>query len=45
MFWRKVERVRKDKHVSDEMVKDVNDQILRDGVEVRRRWRSILSRS
>ena len=28
----------KDEQAKDEMVKDVNGQILRDGVEVRRRW-------
>ena len=28
----------KGEQAKDEMVKDVNDQILRDGVEVRRRW-------
>ena len=27
----------------DEMVKDVNGQILHDGVEVRRRWTNLLS--
>ena len=36
MFWKEVKRVRKDEQASDEMVKDVNGQILRDGVEVRR---------
>ena len=30
--------MRKDEQARDEMVKDVNGQILRDGVEVRRRW-------
>ena len=38
MFWKEVKRVRKGEHARDEMVKDVNGQILRDGVEVRRRW-------
>ena len=33
-----VKRVRKSEHTRDEMVMDVNDQILHDGVEVRRRW-------
>ena len=31
-------RVRKGQRARDEMVKDVNGQILRDGVDVRRRW-------
>ena len=31
-------RVRKGEQAGDEMRKDVNDQILRDGVEVRKRW-------
>ena len=30
--------MRKGEQASDEMVKDVNGHILRDGVEVRRRW-------
>ena len=30
--------MRKGEQATDEMVKDVNDQILRGGVEVRRRW-------
>ena len=30
--------MRKGEQASDEMVKDVNGQILRDGVELRRRW-------
>ena len=30
--------MRKGEQAREEMVKDVNDQILRDGVEVRRRW-------
>ena len=30
--------MRKGELTRDEMVKDVNGQILRDGVEVRRRW-------
>ena len=38
MFWRGVKLVRKGEQARDEMVKDVNGQILRDGVEVRRRW-------
>ena len=38
MFWREVKRVKKCAQARDEMVKDVNGQILRDGVEVRRRW-------
>ena len=31
--------MRKGEQARDEMVKDVNGQILRDGLEVRRRWR------
>ena len=38
MFWKEVKRVRKVEQTREEMVKDVNGQILRDGVEVRRRW-------
>ena len=38
MFWKEVKRVKKDEQARDEMVKDVNGQILRDGVAVRRRW-------
>ena len=36
MFWKEVKRVRKGEQARDEMVKDVNGQILRDGVEVRK---------
>ena len=38
MFWKKVKRVRKVEQARDEIVKDVNGQIFRDGVEVRIRW-------
>ena len=38
MFWKEVKRVKKGEQGREEMVKDVNGQILRDGVEVRRRW-------
>ena len=38
MFWNEAKRVRKGEQAREEMVKDVNGQILRDGVEVRRRW-------
>ena len=38
MFWKEVKRVRKGEQTREEMVKDVNGQIVRDGVEVRRRW-------
>ena len=38
MFCKEVKRVRKGEKAREEMVKDVNGQILRDGVEVRRRW-------
>ena len=34
MFWKEVKRVRKGEQGSDEMVKAVNGQILRDGAEV-----------
>ena len=37
MFWKEVKRVKKSEQPRDEMVKDVNGQILCDGVEVRRR--------
>ena len=33
MFWKAIKRVRKGEHAWDEMVKDVNGQILREGVE------------
>ena len=39
MFWKEVKRVRKGKQAWEEMAKDVNGQILRDGVEVRRMGR------
>ena len=45
MFRKEVKRVRKGEQARDEMVKDVNGQILRDGIEVRRSGQSILSRS
>ena len=38
MFWNEVKRVRKGEQARDEMVQDENGQILRDGVEVRKRW-------
>ena len=38
MFWKEAKRVRKGEQAREEMAKDVNGQILRDGVEVRRRW-------
>ena len=38
MFWKEVKRVRKSKQAREEMVKDVNCQILCNGVEMRRRW-------
>ena len=38
MFWKEMKRVRKGEQAREEMVKDVNGQILRDGVQVRRRW-------
>ena len=37
MFWKKVKRVRKGEQARDEMIKDVNGQILREGGEARRR--------
>ena len=36
-FGREIERVRKAEQARDKMVKDVNVQILRDGIEMRRR--------
>ena len=36
MVWREVKRVRKSEQARDGMVKDVNGQMLREGVEVRR---------
>ena len=33
MFWKEVKRVWKGEQARDEMVRDVNGQILRDGVE------------
>ena len=38
IFWKGVKRVRKGEQARGQMVKDVNGRILRDGVEVRRRW-------
>ena len=38
MFRKEVKRVRKGEQAREEMVKDVNGQIFRGGVEVRRRW-------
>ena len=38
MFWKEVNRLRKGDHARDEVIKDVNVQILLDGVEVRRKW-------
>ena len=38
MFWKEVKRVGKGEQARKEMVKTVNGQILRDGVEVKRRW-------
>ena len=38
MFWKEVTPVRKGEQAREDMVKDVNGKILRDGVEVRRRW-------
>ena len=38
MFFKDVKRMRKGEQARDEMVKNVNGQILRDGVEVRRKW-------
>ena len=36
IFWKEVKRVRKSELARDEMEKDVNGQILRDSVQVRR---------
>ena len=38
MFRKKVKQVRKGEQAREEIVKDVNGQILRDGIEVRRGW-------
>ena len=38
MFWRDVKRVMNANGGRDEMGKDLNGQMLRDGLEVRRRW-------
>ena len=38
MFWKEVKRVRHGDQAIDERVKDINGQILRDGVKVKRRW-------
>ena len=38
MFGKEVKRVRKGGQARKEILKDVNGQILRNGVEVRRRW-------
>ena len=38
MFWEEAKRVRKGEQAREKMIKDVNVQILRDSVEVRRRW-------
>ena len=38
MFWKEVKLVRKGEQARVEIEKDVSGQILRDGVEVRRRW-------
>ena len=38
MFWKEIKRVKKGEQERDEIVKVVNGQILRYGVEVRRRW-------
>ena len=38
IFWKEVKQMRKREQARDEMARDVNGQILRDGVEVRRRW-------
>ena len=37
MFWKEVKWVRKGEHAREEMVKDVNGQILHNGIQVRRR--------
>ena len=38
MVWKGVKRVRNGEQARKEMVKYINGQILRDGVEVSRRW-------
>ena len=37
MLWKDLKQVKKDEQAREEMVKDVNGPILRNGVEVRRR--------
>ena len=37
IFWKDIKKVRKGEQARNEMVKDVNCQILPDGIEVRRR--------
>ena len=38
MFWKEVKCVRKGEQARDKLVKDVNGEMLCDGVDVRRRW-------
>ena len=38
MFWKEVKRVRKGEQAREEIIKDVNWQILRNNIEVRKRW-------
>ena len=38
MFWKEAKLVRNGEQAREEMVKDVNGQTLRYGVEVRQRW-------
>ena len=42
VFWKELKHVGRGEQARDETVKDVCDWILRDGVEVRRRWQCIL---
>ena len=38
MFGKDLKQVRKGEQARDEMVQDLNGQMLRDGVEVRKNW-------
>ena len=38
IFLKEIKRVRKGEQAREDMVKDVNGQIMRNGIEVRKRW-------
>ena len=44
MFWKEVKRVTKGGQARGEMEKDVNGKILRDGIEIRRRFAEYFER-